>query len=293
LEKYRVLSAILIMFFLSAGCDQKTTLDFRNENVTATITLLTFQGNAEASWAKDSAGKIYAKSRTITFTGTCSRNIKSLVIKVDSVTSSTPPTCAKDTGDFSWSHSFGADLTSTIEFIPVLLADGNESPTNTLTKTIVVDTVAPADPAITTNGGANINISVPTVTLNGTTSADTNSVTTNDLGTLSLNTAADTFQLDTSLTVNQTKTISFTAYDLAGNASGSVSIQVTYVSAGSILLKVADFSGTGISAPITNGNVKLISVTSSPILTATPVTTSSPDNLKHYHGVTNVSARNP
>ncbi len=280
---------LLLITLLIIGCDQKTKVDFQNENVMATITLLTFQGNQESAWPKDSSGYIYTTARTITFTGTCARNTKSLMIKVDGATAPSLPTCDKTTGDFTWSHTFGSDLTAVVDFIPILLADNQESQANKITKTIVVDTVAPADPVITTNGGGNINSPSANVTINGTTSADTYRVTSTDSGTLVFTSAAQTFQLDTVLVENQTKTISFTALDLAGNASGSVSIQATFL--GSTLLKIADFTAGSLASPQTNGSVRLTHVSSSPLLPATPVINSSPGNYKHFLGVTNVSSQ--
>ncbi|MDZ4662066.1 MAG: hypothetical protein SGJ18_10670 [Pseudomonadota bacterium] len=289
-EKMTIKSRLLLIFIIlsAVACGNKTTVKYDNASVGAELVLTTFQGANESAWKKDAAGTIHTNSRTVDFTGTCSRTIKSVIIKIDGSTSATPVCSA--TGNFSWSNSFGTDVAVVLSFVPVLLGDGLPSTNGTITKNLRVDTVAPAAPVITTNGGANMVITVANVTINGTTSSDTFSLTTTDNGTLSFTAVSQTFQLDSTLTSGQTKILSFTALDVAGNGSTADTIQVAYES--SFTLQISDTSGSGLAAPITNSGVRLVSVSTSPFLTAAPVIFSAPDGHKHYIGVTNVSANN-
>lgn len=276
------------IFLVLIGCSQNTSVNFDNGAVGQPIVITTFQGAAETSWVKDGSGTIYTTSRTVTFSGTCVRLVQSIIVKVDGTANGSPKSCTD--GAFTWAYTFGADATHTVSFVPVLVVDGQESTVATVTKNMTIDTVAPAAPVITTNGGANMVITTPNVTINGTTSADTYNVTIADAGTLTFSQVGQTFQLDTTLLSGQSKTLSFYALDFAGNVSTADSIQVYYEP--SILMSVSESSGSGLEAPATDNNLVLVSVTVSPFLTATPIIVSTPDNHKHFSGVTNVAAKN-
>lgn len=217
------------------------------------LTLTSINGVAQSGWITQSSD-VYTDEDHINITGSCSRGMASIQVSLNSSVVGTA-TCS-GTLTFSFNSGTLADNTYTVELEPI---DGNGLVVGsaTLTKDVVVDTTSPDNPVITTNGGSNFNTTSASVTIDGTvdgtTSTDTVNVTTTDDGTLTFNNAANTFQLVTTLTPGQTKTISFVAHDLATNVSGTTSVTVQYFSG--VNLALTNF----VSAAIASGTAQVSS----------------------------------
>lgn len=237
-----------ISHFIMTGClETKGSSSGSDVSSGFSVSLVTINGVSQGSWITQSSN-VYTKEDYINLTGSCSRGIASIQVTINSSIVGTP-SCS-GTLTFSFNSGTLADNTYVVELAPID-ADGVVVSSSALTKTIIVDTLVPDNPVITTNGGANFNTTSASFTIDGTvddtTSTDTASVTTTDNGTLTFNNGANTFQLTTTIAVGQTKTISFVAHDLATNVSGTTSITVQYFSG--VELALTDF----VSAAIASG----------------------------------------
>ncbi len=223
------LTILCASHFILTGC-LKTSGSSSGDGTDAgfNLTLTSINGVAQSGWITQSSD-VYTKEDHINITGNCSRGMASIQVSFNSTIVGNP-SCS-GTLTFSFNSATLTDNTYTVELAPV---DGNGLVVGSaiLTKDIIVDTTSPDNPVITTNGGANFNTTTASVTIDGTvddtTSTDTVNVTTTDNGTLTFNNGANTFQLVTTLSPGQTKTISFVAHDLATNVSGTTSVTVQY-----------------------------------------------------------------
>lgn len=241
------LTVICVSHFVFTGCLKTGGSSSGDGTDTGfNLTLTSINSVAQSGWITQSSD-VYTKEAYINLAGNCSRGMASIQVSLNSVVVGNP-TCS---GALTFSFNSGAltDNTYAVELAPVDV-NGLVVGSATLTKNIIVDTASPDNPVITTNGGANFNTTSASVTIDGTvddtTSADTANVTTTDDGTLTFNNAGNSFQLVTTLTPGQTKTISFVAHDIATNISGTTSITVQYFSG--IDLALTNFVSSSIAS---------------------------------------------
>jgi len=257
----------------SAGCsvtDKGFTVSGHG-NSERKMTLTTIDGVTATDWKIDSNKNVYINTRTINLGGTCVALGSFLVY--NKIKLITPPALCDRNANFSWSHTADADGMFALEF---RTTDAKVLGSTTL----VVDTVAPPAPVITTNNGANFTVYSAGQSIQGTTSADTNQILSDDpLGKTTF--SGTQFELNTVLGFATTKTFQIYAVDLAGNHSPPAEITIRYQATATLLS--TGFSGASLpSGTLGNGGLaRMEGISIAPIITttATEVSTSGSKQL--------------
>jgi len=259
----------------SAGCSSDKAKGFTisgHGNAKRQITLLTIEGAPAPSWKTDSKNNVYINSRTLTLGGTCVALGSFLVYGQNKLL--TPPALCDQNANFSWAHTADADGTLALEF--------RASDSTVLGSTsIVVDTVAPPAPIITTNSGASFTVYNPSQTIAGTMSTDTHQITSDDpLGKVTF--SGTQFELNTVLGFASTKTFSIYAVDLAGNQSPPAHITIQYQASASLVS--TGFSGAGLPSGTlgSQGLARMEGISVAPIITTAATGISNPGS-KHLN----------
>jgi hypothetical protein len=245
------------------------------------IELTTFQGEARAAWRFDSRYKAYTKRRDLQFAGTCSA-VSSLAVFVNGASAGNDIPCDK-THKFSWSFSSTQDGEYEVRFEPKI-SDGSliHQP---MIQTVVVDTVAPPAPVITTRAGNDFIAPRPNVQLAGTVSADTYSIESNAAGSGRIITANSAFVFDTVMAFGETKQFNIYAVDLAGNRSDPDAITVSY--GNSYRLAAPGITATALAAAATGsgGTAVLERASSEPMLVSGGPAASAPSGHNLWTGI--------
>lgn len=242
----------------------------------ASISVTQFQDALPASWVIDSAGKIYSKSATLSFKGTCSRGIANIYLYLNGVASASHAVCLSN-NTFVFTEAVPSDGNYDLRFVPAY-ANGQEIASAAIPKTFVVDSTAPTAPTISNVSHVILSAAF---TISGTApSPDTVRIVQSDTtGNLSFSNPG--FSSDYTLSPGQTKTYTFYAEDFAGNRSVGTSFLVSYLA--SSILAASEMPGAAVNAPVSNtgvGGGYLTSVTVSPyIMNVNPKTAASGSKL--------------
>lgn len=259
----RSLSFLLAFAALGLACAPKKKDKPEYAGVAAhSATLVSFQGKEDPNWLTDVDGNLLTNKDTLSLEGYCSTSTDKVQILVNGTDVGTNPDCAVANRRWTYSGAFtGADGLYTL-VVAGKLDDGTVDVANVVVKKINRDKTAPtlasftsptSDPYISNNAN---------VTISGTISGDFESMTASDgTGTFTFNTSAGTFDYQTLMNDNETRTISFTVADRAGNSSTStMSRTITYL--GAIISMNAPqskykVSGLGQTDPMTSNGIVL------------------------------------
>lgn len=244
------------------------------------ISVSTFQGQESANWIS-SGGSNYTSSQILAFTGTCGRGVLAVQPKDNATNIGTAVVCTS-AGTWTATFNIGADGTYTLNFVPVM-GDNTEDSSQQASFPTVVDTVAPTAPVVTNPASSPFNSTSMTLTVTGTTSGDTDTMTTSSAGTFSFNSGASAFTQNITLTDGESRTITYTAYDIAGNASTATSIVISYIS--NTVRVISGTNASGASAMTDSGYV-LVGASSNAIIHSTNPRTSDVGGYKLHLGET-------
>lgn len=220
-----------------------------------------------------SDGYYYMSTHNITIKGTCSRGVVGVSSTVNGTLDATG--VCTSSGTFTWTKTVSTDGDYDV-ILTATDADGADiTGTTSSTYKFHLDMTAPNVPVFDapyagTSLGSPYNSSSSTVTISGTiSSADVISVL--GLSNAETFTTAAFSQSGITLTANSTLSITYTAYDRAGNSSSATAYvqylpDATLAVAGPYLgaAVITTESGTSLSIEATMNEVGAISVTSSP-----------------------------
>lgn len=245
------------------------------------ITLSAINGSTATS-----TGSTTVTAAATSLTGACTRGVSSGKVSIDGTTQTTGGTCSA-TGVFTYTTSY-ADGTHTVIVTPANKAGVEISGSAGFTKTLVVDTVAPAKPAITgssmltptaavTAGTSSTATALdPAISITGTCDTDVDAIKVylGGVYVTSLtqdSTGSGTWTYNYTIPAGGSYSLSFKAFDLAGNtASGAATtLAVTYNSSVTLAGQSFDQSfKTGTDSTITYsaimGNGNQLNATTTP-----------------------------
>jgi hypothetical protein len=261
--------------------------------ITGTITInKAYPTSAGPSWTPITfGGRYFIKGLSVTISGICARGIAAVEVN-DGVTTFPPINCSN--AAFSFSHTYTApeegDKTVTINGL-----DMTNTPIGGVTSSvnIRIDNTAPNAPVVTTNGGANYAVNSAALTVNGTDDVDTQSVTSSSSGTVTAAPGSGTFSQNATLNPGETRIFTFTAWDLAGNASNPTTFTVSFLGTRELIL--SNLSSTGNIGTVTSTGTtrEMRASTVAPIGSTSSQLTSATTNLKKSLGLSNISSRDP
>lgn len=225
-------------------------------------TLVSFQGKEDPNWLTDTSGNLLTNQDTLSLEGYCSTSTDKVQILLNGTDVGTSPDCAVANRRWTYSGAFtGTDGLYTL-VIAGKLNDGTVDVANVVVKKINRDKTAPTLASFTSPTTDPYITNTANVTISGTITGDFESMTASDgTGTFTFNTSAGTFDYQTSINDNETRTITFTVTDRAGNSSTStMSRTITYL--GAIISMNAPqskykVSGLGQTDPMTSNGIVL------------------------------------
>lgn len=259
----RSLSFLLAFAALGLACAPKKKDKPEYAGVAAhSATLVSFQGKEDPNWLTDVDGNLLTNQDTLSLEGYCSTSTDKVQILVNGTDVGTNPDCAVANRRWTYSGAFtGADGLYNL-VIAGKLNDGTVDVANVVVKKINRDKTAPALASFTAPTADPYITNTANVTISGTITGDFESMTASDgAGTFTFNTSAGTFDYQTSMNDNETRTITFTVTDRAGNSSTStMSRTITYL--GAIISMNAPqskykVSGLGQTDPMTSNGIVL------------------------------------
>jgi hypothetical protein len=264
-KSFKILSTTLKILFclsISVACQKKKEQPEYLSLPTNAVSLTSFQGLNDTQWLTDDIGQFLTKEATISLGGLCSQGANTVVIKIDDVSVGSNPDCNVAGRVWTYSGSFAVADGSHTLVIYGKGKDGTEYTSQQITKTIVKDTSAPSITGFTAPfADPYISYATPAVTISGDVSGGLYSMAATDTsGSFTVNAAAGKFDFQTTLNSGETRTITFTAFDKAGNASGTASFTVQYPGAFNSIaapLSMLKQPGLGQTAPITSGTTVL------------------------------------
>lgn len=226
------------------------------------VTLTSFQSQHDPNWQKDSAGKLITNATSISLGGYCSQGAAVVVIKLDGVDVGSNPDCNVSGRFWTYSGPFvGAEGDHTL-IVYGKAKDGTEYTSTQVSVTINKDTTAPVISGFTNpTTDPYVNYASPNITISADVTGGIVSATSTDsTGTFTINAAAGKFDFQTSLNPGETRTITFTVYDQAGNASSTMSRTIQYPGpVNTISGPISQYKepAIGQTAPITSGTTVL------------------------------------
>jgi hypothetical protein len=251
-----------------------------------TLKLTAFQERTEGGWPKDSRDQVYTNNRTLKFTGNCSgfSNSKAFINSVE-VNQTFP---CPQSGQYEWILNLTQDGEYSVEFKSLDSTGSAGEFMPKLSLKVVLDTVPPASPTISTPNVTPYASVQNSIVIAGGASLDTIQLLTSDAsGVLRFSASSGNFDYTVTLNWGETKTYSITAVDLAGNQSSSRSVEINFHSGSSLAL--FETSGTGLSSGIQGtSNARILSnVSTSALQTAANSYLSSEGTTSLFSGPVN------
>ena len=230
-------------FLLLTSClDGSSNIAVSEKDIHGIFEILTIQAKPRAQWATDASGKVFTNNRKVEVGGSCFRGVAKIYGYIDGVLVSDTAPCGS-TGKYIWTHTFPSDGSFAITLSPAL--NNGTILSQQAIETIIVDTMPPAAPVITTNGGVAFVSSVPNVLIEGLVSSEVVKLeASNQNAVLSFFDSLDSFQYLIVLATSETRTLSFFAYDLAGNKSLPAQITISFLA--NAKLAISTFSGANV-----------------------------------------------
>lgn len=220
---------VITLFGSLTSCSQLNTEIPLSPSTNYSLKVSHFQRLPLEMWSIDSANRVWTNSRTIHIAGSTVRGVKFIQVKnaQGNLLLGDPISVLKDK-TFEWSSTVPADGEYHFTLQPLSRKKIERGKASLIT--IVVDTVAPDPPVITTHQGLDFVSRSSIVTLNGTVS-DTNiaEIKTNGDGLLTFMSGSIDFIYQLNLVPRQSQRLTFVAVDRAGNLSVATSISVSYL----------------------------------------------------------------
>ncbi|MBC7456834.1 MAG: hypothetical protein H7235_01050 [Bdellovibrionaceae bacterium] len=216
------------------------------------LTINKIQNLESNQWNQDTAGKIYLKTALVNIIGTCSRGVSNIIAIINGVQVAESAICKID-GSFSWDKNFVPAMISLGSAYDITLqavsAAGIVISSADVSKTLVIDLVAPTAPVINSIAGCTLGSGVwvcnsASVQVTGWWSTNEDIVSLQAPASGALNQTPSTFTFDIVLSEGQARTLDFTVTDRAGNISGLNSVTVTYAATTSALASSVNTGGT-------------------------------------------------
>jgi hypothetical protein len=227
-KNIKTLLAILLPAFLWAGCTTKVGGVSPNELAKdAEIKLLKFQSQDLASVTVGEYSEYKTNNRTLTFEGSCPKDVPTVRVKFNGVDAGVGAPCNNET--FVWSKTDAATPNEivTAEFYLANIA-GVSIDGVTLSKKFYVDTLPPTAPATLTVNGTQVDVGgiYPITSPDGSVSI-AGVISSNDAATYVSTDAAGSFSsqtpgaftFNTTLSSGETRAIIFSFTDSLGNSS--------------------------------------------------------------------------
>jgi hypothetical protein len=246
------------------GCTSKKDKPAYLSMPANSVTLTTFQTQTDpTTWNKDTSGKVLTNSSTITLGGYCSQGAAFVVIKIDGVDQGSSPDCNVPNRYWTYTGPFSVSEGDHVLTVYGKGKDGTEYTSSQVSDTITKDTVPPVITGFTNpTTDPFVNLLSPNITISATVTGGIYSATSTDsTGVFTINAAAGTFDFQTSLNPGETRVITFTAYDQAGNASSTMSRTIQYPGPiNTLTAPISEYKepGVGQTAPVTSGTTVLV-----------------------------------
>jgi hypothetical protein len=267
-KKLTMLLSLFLIFMVTISCTSKKGKPAFTFVPQSSVSLNTFQGLTDPNWLSNDGGDLLTKASTISIGGYCSQTAASVVILLDGVDVGSNPNCNVTDRFWTYSGSFTGAEGSHILTIYGKASDGTPLISEAITKGLEKDTTAPVvssfsfpalDPS-TTNSS--------TTSFTGSVTGGLWTMTANDnQGVFSLSnmassaTSTGNFTFQTAFyNGSETRTITFIAYDKAGNASAPVTRTITFQPSG-YTIPATKIAGMGQTAPLTSAGYSLGSST--------------------------------
>ncbi len=288
---------LCVLGFALAGCESQVQFDadairamtgVGASDGSDLLEVLTFQNSLKSAWILDGQGRAYTNQRLLKVTGRCLGDTRAVTTFLNGAAAGSVSRCNAH-GFFAWESSVPADGEWSAHFVPQL-GDGTLSE-RFPSAVLVVDTIAPAKPVITTNDGLDLVSNDASITLEGTVDAETTSLTeTSRNGALSTDISHHDFTHQLTLSKGASATLSFVARDLAGNSSQPAVITVAY--SPRLVLSAAQFSGIRLSGALSgvSGLTQLQTGAISPIVAPTQPRASSSGRYRLTQGLPQVAS---